>query len=74
MGFLDRILGETQERGPNLCFGRATDLPKDKVQLDLWDKANESFNHEDYFQSIEQFFNYLNNPELKDVYKRQSYT
>lgn len=67
MGFLDRILGETQERGPNLCFGRATDLPKDKVQLDLWDKANESFNHEDYFQSIEQFFNYLNNPELKNL-------
>ena len=22
MGFLDRILGETSERGPNLCFGR----------------------------------------------------
>ncbi|HRG32658.1 MAG: hypothetical protein JNK69_10720 [Saprospiraceae bacterium] len=71
MGFFDRILGGSQLKGPNLCFGRATDLPKDKSQLELWDKANESFNQGDYFQSLEQFFNYLNNPELQNLTYRK---
>ncbi len=70
MGFFDKIfgLGEKELIQPDIRFGRYTDSYKTPEQYKAWDNAIEQFENGNYLDSYRQFFEYLGNATLNNVF------
>ena len=68
MAFWDLIFNKIEpEEGPLIKFGRFSDAYKDQEQYDAWDLSLQAFEHEAYAESIQHFFQYLNDKQVQNA-------
>ena len=70
MGFFNKIfgLGKKELIQPDIQFGRYTDSYKTPEQYKAWDNSIEEFEKGNYLVSYRQFFQYLGNTTVNNVY------
>ena len=52
---------------PDIDFGRYSDGYKSKEQVAAWKKSLELYKENKYLESYQSFFDYLGDPDLKNV-------
>ena len=70
MGFFNKIfgLGKKELIQPDIQFGRYTDSYKTPEQYKAWDHSIDAFEKGNYLVSYRQFFQYLGNATVNNVY------
>lgn len=74
MSFFERWLGAstTEWVQPNIRFGRYSDSYKDSLSYDAWDKALDIFEENRFLDSLELFFQFLQDKEEDNVHWQRS--
>ena len=75
MGFLDKVFGrdDSSTPRPDIDFGRYSDGYKSKEQVDAWKASLELYKDKKYLESYQTFFQYLGDPDLKNVEVNQEH-
>jgi hypothetical protein len=69
MGIFNKIFGLTPNANeqPDIMFGRYNDSYKSDEKYKSWDKALDHFEKQAYFESYQQFLEYLKDEKIKNV-------